>query len=346
MIALLRGLPERLIRCGYLDALSVRGVLDVTPTLAADLDVLTPDQSAMVELWFLRREVARSRAEAALGEELVKTLVENGVLVERGQAVTTMNLVALPVLGQIALIASPPQLPSVFLGDEVALLATRLSPTAGTALVIGGSGVLALLVARTAARVIALEPDPVSVGCAELSFAINGAAHVDLRQASLDSDVDGGPFDRVVGVAPLTPMPVAFEPDTPDATGSAVLARMIERLAVQLSADGVAQFAGILLGGDTGPVFETRPGMRIVVTAASRQPLSPGSPLFEAFSSRLAASRRLDANLVRQQHQAYLAKRRASYLYLVAVTASRATRGSVEITRHWTRPGGGWQRLT
>lgn len=338
----LRDLPRQLVAAGYLDALAVRGSLALTSGVDRDLEVLTPAAAALVELMFLRRDVARDRVERALSAHTVEALLALGVLVVRGAALSMLQLVALPVFGRIVFVPSPPSAQQAFLGDEVLLLLSRMCPTPGSVLILGaGPGALAIQAAATARRVLAIEPDPALNACAELNASLHDATAIELRRGEVDQEI-AETFDRVVVAAPTLPLPVVGV----EQTGPAVLARILARLPHVLAPDGIAQLAGVLHGGDHGPTLPSgleASGLRIVMTIASRQSLAPGRPLFDAIVSRLAL-RAPDPHAVRRLHERFLVERGITHLYLAAITATRATEPSVEITRHWLRDGGSWQR--
>ena len=247
------------------------------------------------------------------------------------------------------LVPSPRRTPTAYFGDDVAVLLARLHPTRGAALVLGaGPGAVATHIARTARRVLAVDPDPIAHACAELNVAMLGTQNVELRCAAIETELGDEKFDRIA-VAPTHPMPIADGPAIEE-TGPAVLARVLAALPARLLPGGIAQLVGILHGNEDGPALPqlsalaAEHGVRAVVTVPSRQQLAPGSALFEAFSNGLAAARSLDPSVVKRAHHRYLTDRRATHMYLASITLAHSATPGVEVTRHWTRPGGGWQR--
>jgi methylase of polypeptide subunit release factors len=341
-LAALRALPRQLVAAGYLDALAVRGSLALSSGVERDLEVLTPSTSALVELMFLRRDVARDRVERALSARTVEALVALGILVARGDALSMMQLVALPVFGRIVLVPSPAGAQQAFLGDEVLLLLSRMSPTPGSVLILGGGpGPLAIHAAATAQRVLAIDPDPALNACAELNATLHAADAIELRRGELDAPL-AETFDRVVVAAPTLPLPIVGV----EHTGPAVLARILGRLPTILARDGIAQLAGVLHGGDDGPTLPSgldTCGLRITMTIASRQSLAPGKPLFDAIVGRIAL-RSPDPQAVRRLNERFLVDRGITHLYLTTITATHSAEPVVELTRHWLRAGGSWQR--
>ena len=261
-----------------------------------------------------------------------------------------MELVALPVLGQIVLVPSP-GVRTAFFGDEVAVLITRMRPVRGSVLIVGaGPGALSARATESAARIVAVEPDPIAHACAELNVAMNGASGVELRREPFDAfSATGERFDSIVVAAPTLPVPVDGAPSQLD--GPAVLGGILGRLPDLLAEGGLAQLVGVWHGDAAGPSppidlarLAAIHSLRVVTIVASRHPLGPGSPLFEAIAGRMAAARPLDLRAVRAAHAQYLEKRGVTHLFLVAMTVSRALEGSTHMSRHWTNPGGAWQR--
>lgn len=340
----LRELPRQLAAAGYHDALAVRGLLTVGTAVAADLEALAPDTAAAVELFFLRRAVARARLQRVLPARSIEALVGLGVLVASGDALSTVDFVLMPVLGRLVLLPSPARARMAYFGDDVAMLLARMIDVPGACLVLGtGAGAIAVHAARRAARVVAVEPDPVAHACAELNLVMNGV-DAELRRADLEADVDGR-FDHVVVAAPSAPLPVS--PERADQTGPAVLARLLGALPSRLAPAGIAQLVGVLHGDAHGPFLPpalARSGLRVMITLAARQSLAAQGAVFEAVARRLAAVRAEEPAAVRSAMARFVAERKISYLYLAAITATPSAAPAVEITRHWQRPGGSWQR--
>lgn len=340
----LRELPRQLAAAGYHDALAVRGLLSVGTAVAADLEALTPDTAAAVELFFLRRAVARARLGRVLPARSIEALVGLGVLAATGDELSTADYVLLPVLGRLVLLPSPAHARMTYFGDDVAMLLARMIEVPGTCLVLGtGAGAVAVHAARRASRVVAIEPDPAAHACAELNLMMNGV-DLELRRADLEADIDER-FDHVVVAAPSLPLPVS--PDRAEGTGPAVLARLLGALPSRLAPAGIAQLVGVLHGDAHGPFLPpalARSGLRVVITLAARQSLAPQGTVFEAVARRLAVLRSEDPAVVRSGMARFVAERKISYLYLTAITATPSSTTSVEITRHWQRPGGSWQR--
>ncbi len=355
-LAALRSLPGALLRAGYVDALAVRGAPPVGAAVAGDLESLPPATATLVRVFYLRGDAGRAELVNALAPEepaLVNALVRLGVLVERAGRLSSGELIALPVFGQLALVPSPRAAPSAYFGQDVVALLARMIPGAARTLLVGaGPGILAVHAAAGARRVVAVEHDPIAVGCAELNAAMNDLGDViDLRSGVLYEPVRGERFDRVVASAPASPVPVRGASAFTGIDGPTVARRLVEGLPDVLDDGGLAQIAAAWHGGDDGPRFAfdleglaAAKGLRVVVTLPSRQPLAPGSRLFESLVTRGARLGRVNERSLRRSYSEHLGGLGADYLYLSLMTISRSSRPGLSLTRHYRQPGGSWFR--
>ncbi len=120
-----------------------------------------------------------------------------------------------------------------------------------------GSGVCALVAARTARRVIAVDINPAAVRCAKINLSINRLEHrIEVRQGDLFSPVAGQRFDLVLFNPPFI---VGTPSDDRDSAWRSYDAaeRFAIGLASHLNPGGVAL---LLLSsfGDAGPLFESK----------------------------------------------------------------------------------------
>lgn len=105
--------------------------------------------------------------------------------------------------------------PRIFRSGEYfarVLLAKGLIPTNSHVLDMGtGSGITALVAARRAARVVAVDINPAAVRCAQLNVLLNGVENrVDVRRGDLFSPLTGETFDLALFNPPYfrgTPAP-------------------------------------------------------------------------------------------------------------------------------------------
>jgi SAM-dependent methyltransferase len=104
----------------------------------------------------------------------------------------------------------PPRLDHVYgLTPPARTLASLVAwERVGTALDLGtGSGLLALLGAPLAERMVALDLNPRALRFAEFNAVLNGVENVDLREGDMLEPVEGGPFDLVVSNPPYVISP-------------------------------------------------------------------------------------------------------------------------------------------
>jgi hypothetical protein len=355
----LQRLPPLLRRAGYVDALAVYATPPSPAQLSADLALLPPATATLVETFFLQGRVRPEALATAFGPdepELSDALVRLGVLIRRDGLFSTGQLVALPLFGAgvLALVPSPRGSPNAYFGPDVAALLQRVVPLPGRALVLGTDpGLLAVRAAAAAERVVSVGADPIAVGCAELNAAMNGvAARVESRAGTLyEALTPDEKFDLVLASAPTSPVPIAGARTYPGRDGPAVARHIVEGLPRVLSADGVAHLAAVWHGGEAGPdpgfdlaALATSHGLGVVMTLPSRQPVTPGSPLFETLVARTARLGGLDEKALRHSYATHLAERHAAYLYLSFMTISRSRNPGLMMTRHYLKPGGSWLR--
>lgn len=149
-------------------------------------------------------------------------------------------------------------------GAASSTLAGLLVPTGpGRVLDLGtGSGVQALIAARTAARVVATDVSARAIGMARFTSALNGVP-LDLRIGSLYEPVAGERFDRIVSNPPfvITPrgagMP-AYTYRDGGLPGDGLVEAVVRGAAEHLAPGGIAQLLGNweVRGGDEAATRE------------------------------------------------------------------------------------------
>ena len=153
--------------------------------------------------------------------------------------------------GETALGGELPEQHVLGAGSASTTLAQILVPTGeGALLDLGtGSGVQALIAARTAGRVVATDVSARAVGFAGLNAALNGA-RLDLREGSLYDPVAGERFDRIVSNPPFVITPRGA-PGVPEYTyrdggftGDGLVAAVVQGAADHLTPGGIAQLLG------------------------------------------------------------------------------------------------------
>jgi len=142
------------------------------------------------------------------------------------------------------------------LSDGTVTLARAALPgdNVGAALDLGcGSGTVAFVLARRAARVIATDVNPRAIELARVGVAMNGLQNVELRLGDLFEPVAADRFDVIASQPPFVGRP----PDAPDATflyggsvGDELSARLLGDLPGRLSATGRAV---LLIAWPLGP---------------------------------------------------------------------------------------------
>ena len=153
--------------------------------------------------------------------------------------------------GEMALGTELPEQHVLGAGHASTTLAQILVPTGdGTVLDLGtGSGVQALIAARSASRIVATDVSRRALDYARLNAELNGAA-LDLRAGSLYEPVVGERFDRIVCNPPfvITPRDTAGVPAYTyrdgGFTGDGLVEAVVRGAAEHLAPSGIAQLLG------------------------------------------------------------------------------------------------------
>ncbi|HVY62767.1 MAG TPA: methyltransferase, partial [Planctomycetota bacterium] len=220
-----------------------------------------------IGLFLLQGEATREEAEALLGAEAVEALAEAGILEvrgARGRARVAAAVSLYPCAG--GLFATDhrwrpagradrraPAEPVMYLGGDsyaLAYLAPR-RPVGAALDLCTGSGVHAVLAARHAERVVAVDLSPRALAFGRLNAAMNGVAEkiAWVRGDLFDALPAGERFDLVLANPPFVPTPhrgrarIAFR--DAGATGEEVLARLVAGLPGRLARDGTAAIVSI-----------------------------------------------------------------------------------------------------
>ncbi|MBX3156913.1 MAG: hypothetical protein KF773_13140 [Deltaproteobacteria bacterium] len=357
-VAALRFLPEVLRRAGYVDTFAVHGALHVRfDRVEQHLGAVPEPLRTLVRLFMLGAPVAAAAARTALPTELCAALLRLGVLVEADGQLSTAGLSLVPLLGQLAFV--PRQTGTTLLEEEF-VLAARVTPPPGARCLslCAAHGLAALRCATLASRVVAVEINPILVGCIELTFALNSLEdRAQVREGDLYAALAADErFDYAVAETPVMPFPPALVSPAAaaDDDGAAVFRRVLGELPRVLAPDGWAQILASSVGDETGPHLAAELarragelGLRIVTTVPARIPLDPRSELFELLASGSAAAYNLDEGDVRERLRTNFATRNVKYLYSMVLTLHPASdRHAPRSTRmaHFVPSGGFWFR--
>jgi methylase of polypeptide subunit release factors len=212
--------------------------------------------STVVRLLFLQLPVARERLAGALGERAVAALETIGIATVGDDVRVRARI--LPVGDLLVASDDYPQGPGDDPPDYVAAytstsrLCDCLTPRLRgvRALDVGtGSGVQALLAARTAASVVATDVNPRALAFTELNAALNGFANVEVRRGSLFEAVAGERFDLITCNAPYVVSPEnrwAYRDSGLE--GDEITRRVVHAAAEHLADGGFATLLGSWVG--------------------------------------------------------------------------------------------------
>ncbi len=282
----LAALKERLLAAGFAEAAVGERLgaphpavlsLDRYPVYATALAARSPLDVA-IDLFLLQGEVARDEAEALLGADVVDHLLAARLLepagrARRGPRARVAAAVSVyPCDGcffatdhrwrpTALLRRGAPREPVMYLGGDsyaLAYLAPR-RPVEAALDLCTGSGVQAILAARHAGRVVAVDREPRALAFGRLNAALNGvASKIEWRRGDLYGPLAPGErFDLVLANPPFVPSPhgpatgLAFRDAGP--AGEDVLARLIAGLPGRLAREGTAAIVSVFADGDEEP---------------------------------------------------------------------------------------------
>ena len=208
----------------------------------------------LVDLFLLGRRVHVDVIEPRIAE-LFPALEPLGLpLLDKDGFASLGNLVLYRIFGIWLLFEQPSADPKLYFGDDSVALLSRLSPPRGgsTLDVCAGPGIQALHCARSAARVVALEINPVAASLIGVNARLNGFRHIevvcgDLRGLGADALTCGEPFDHLTANPPLLPFPDHLPYPFVGHGGSDGLRltwSILRALPRVLKLDGVAQIIG------------------------------------------------------------------------------------------------------
>ncbi|MCA9790166.1 MAG: methyltransferase [Candidatus Eremiobacteraeota bacterium] len=222
--SILTALPKRLEEAGY-DEKNLEQFLSGLPLIYRRYEQTPgylwhcrqrPSAAAdLACLWLFRQPLARQKAEAAMGAEVVQELLALQLL-EADQDEVRALADLYPCMGR-CFFTDPkwsvykrfPNHVYDVSGDSfgLAFLATR--KPVGRALDLGlGSGIHAILAAGHAEAVVGVDINPRAIGFTRLNAAVNGVAdRCDFRQGSLLGPVEGERFDQMSANLPFVPTP-------------------------------------------------------------------------------------------------------------------------------------------
>lgn len=354
-IALLREVPGRMLRLGYVDAYLMYGMLHMrTAGLRHELAALSSDVRLLCRLFALGEAVIASDLDRLLGKSLVDALLRLHVLLPKEPGLLhTGGVCLVPTLGRLALIPLSSVGPAELFGDDTAALAVRLAvpPGARCLDLCAGPGVLALRLADSASQVVAIETRPAARACAELNFAMNAVeARVELRAGGPEAVAADERFDHVSANPPLLAFPpVLFAPDGETET---MTERVLRGLSGWLQPTAVAQVVAAGVGGEAGPRAlailrqqSEQHGLSASVTVTGQTALTPGSSLLRALAINVARVQSLPVEQVEASMLGHLAEVSADRLFLFHLTACLdPARAGVQVSRADTLGPGYWFR--
>jgi SAM-dependent methyltransferase len=205
--------------------------------------------SSLIELFLLGMSASRAAAGSALRPLSVAEGVAMGLLVEHDDAIEAAVRI-IPHGGLLFACSRAPETRAVDANHVMGVTASSLTlanltmrPAVELAVDIGtGCGIQALLAARHAARVIAVDVNPAALRFTEFNARLNQVDNVECRQGSYFEPVAGESFDLVVSNPPFIISPeTRFLYRDSELSGDEISRRTVITAAAHLRPGGWAQ---------------------------------------------------------------------------------------------------------
>lgn len=277
-----------------------------------------------------------AQVETCVPPEVIATLEALGLVGRSGGMLTAGEFRLVSHLGLFLFCQTLAASAKLYYGNDSLALSRLLLPVEGRALdLCSGVGTQALVCARTATSVTAVEREPFAERIFWINAALNGLSHkVEFLIGDLLEPVRGRQFDRICCNPPFMPVPPgirfpAYADGGPD--GLAVVRRVLEGLQEVLAPNGRADIVGAVFGNSEGPDLSSLEDL----AAEARLKLSFSCPTCEELDAAMLASCAATAlgceggGDVKQVFRDHYARLGATHLYYFLLTASHASHPTV-----------------
>lgn len=203
----------------------------------------------LIRLFLLRGSLSRSRIDEQLGENLSKTLIDVGVLIERREQIASRvdifavegNFFATDHRFMLLPEDRIDENPVMYIGlDSLGLALTAPRYICNKALdLCTGSGIQAITASRYVNSVTAVDLNPRAIRFTRFNSQLNGIDNVFAVQSDLYNQITDGPYDIILANPPFVPSPESeLKFRDGGQNGEQILARIIQESAQHLNKDG------------------------------------------------------------------------------------------------------------
>lgn len=225
------------------------------------VDRLEEPLRTLVELFLLQRAIDGDRVKKLLGDGLLESLIDAGVLQSDGSALRTTGL-SLISFRSLLFFFELAEKPRVYFGhDSVALGVHQHPAPSGTTLdLCSGTGIQAMIAAQHARHSYAVEIDKRAAAIAGINLQLND---LDERVTMINTPLEeyaarvAEPFDLITFNPPQLPAPagIDYAVGNGGADGLAMTKRVLALYLPHLAQRGSVEFIGCGLGRDGNPLF-------------------------------------------------------------------------------------------
>jgi hypothetical protein len=296
----------RLARLGYGEYFNTFNPLSIGSARWLTMPVAAPGHLAPLVALFLLGAPIKRRAVAPLIGDLTDGLIAGGILEEQDDKLRTPGIILIQVSGYWLFVSRPQANTFLYVGDDSLGLLWRQSirPGGHCLDLCTGPGLQALAASGHAARVDAVEINPVAAAIARMNVAMNRLEdRVSVHFGSLFTPVHGRSYDNILANPPFIPVPDAVPypfVGHGGRNGLRVVREILAELPEHLAPQGIAQIICALPSREGRPTEEPLDELRdwcrktrfdLLITVTSHLPMHRGSSFFEGLvQTALAAS--------------------------------------------------------
>lgn len=347
-------LRKALQKAGYLTIASSANPLFPWSRDLSVLDRIRDTQlRACVDLFLLGKTICIDNLDSEI-RNLVPNLLRLGLLsqVDRSQ-VNCGGLMLSSSMGIMLFHQRPDPRIMLYFGPESFALAWRLevNPDDDVLDLCSGPGYQALVAARQARSVTAVELNPVAANLLEINKCLNGISNIEVVCSDLVDVELNKRFNLVTANPPLHPVPPGLQYVLPGHGGSdglAITRNILQRLHKWLSPEGRLQFIGfnyLHSAGKALPVDLTEAcsvPMALDLTIVGRYDCRPGTPVYQNLLDSLYLSNKFTRDEVNEALSKYISSLPVAQVVSFLVRGNRAQKRHARVTDFGPTSLGGW----
>jgi SAM-dependent methyltransferase len=298
--------------------------------------LISEPSQTIARLFCFGEAVESAWVESHASQDLISILEAFGLVRRNGDLITAGGFRLVDHLGLFLFCETVSPSARLYYGEDSLVLSRQLLPAEGRVLdLCAGAGAQALVCARTATLVTAVDMEPLAEGVFWINAELNGLSRgVEYLIGDLFEPIAGRQFDLICSNPPFMPVPPGvrfplFADGGPD--GLAIVRRLLTGLPEALAPNGRCHMVGALLGNDEGPEsacfkrLAAEANLEITISCLYSEELDVAM-LASCAGTAVFSNGPEDATEVFRDHFSRLG---ATRLYYFLLTATHTTRPSV-----------------